>query len=181
MATFWHRVSRHRLTFACQSDPANSEKKGGGREMPDMADIAATGMCRGFLEFPAVPEKVPDVRQHIRHVLASLAVRDGELVHTAQLIVTELVGNAVRAAGGDGDRRVRVSARRSGDLLVLLVWDDCDGVPKQCAPGDLDEGGRGLWLVDMLTLRWGHHHLGDGGKTVWALIRAGGPGASAGE
>jgi anti-sigma regulatory factor (Ser/Thr protein kinase) len=162
-----HFVTNSNSALAVWSRKRRKRCEGG--EVLEMAELAmgTTGHC--FLEFPANPEKVPDTRQHIRDVLISLDLADEELIYTAQLIATEFVANAVKARD-DADRRVRVSAYCSGDYLVVEAWDNCAGAPRQQAPTDLDEGGRGLWLIDMLSHRWGYHRPATGGKVVWAEV-----------
>ncbi len=140
--------------------------------MLEMIEFPMSTAGHRFLEFPANVTQVPDFRRHIRDVLLSLGLTDAELIHTAQLCATELVANSVKAALAEGvlDRSVRLTAYRSRGQLVLEVWDDCAGVPKQATPGELDEGGRGLWLIDMLSHRWGYHRPAGGGKVVWTEI-----------
>ena len=89
----------------------------------------------------------------------------GSLSDDAQLVVSELVCNAVRHAGTDIDLIIR--ARESGLRLEVS-----DGSTDQVQPRTatfLDEGGRGLQLVDALA---SHHgvRLRPGGKTVWAEL-----------
>ena len=91
---------------------------------------------------------------------AGLAV----LLDDALLLVTELVTNAVVHAGttvelhigvGTGTVRIEVVDHSAGSLPVLL------GDPE--APR---EGGRGIYLLDVLAQEWGTRHF-HGGKSVW--------------
>ncbi len=84
----------------------------------------------------------------------------------AALVLSELVGNAVRY--GDGES-VRVALHRDGTTLRIAVDDGSEQLPvlKQV---DWDaEGGRGLFIVDALSHRWGTD-LRASGKTVWAEV-----------
>lgn len=93
---------------------------------------------------------------------------DGEAIETAQLLVSELVGNAVRHAGGAHELTMDLtpSALR---LSVTDAHDNCALLPAKQA---LDsENGRGLWLVDLLASIWGCEPDGHGGKAVWCQLQ----------
>jgi len=83
------------------------------------------------------------------------------LLDSTELMVSEIVTNAVRYAS----RPIALRLLRT-DVLRCEVTDDSPQVPRmrQAAPGD--EGGRGLFLVNQLALRWGATRLSTG-KVVW--------------
>ncbi|WP_405833577.1 SpoIIE family protein phosphatase [Streptomyces sp. NBC_01176] len=84
------------------------------------------------------------------------------LVATTELIVSELVTNAVRhGAGAITLRLIR------HEVLVCEVTDTSDSVPRLRHARPTDEGGRGLFLVAQLSSRRGSRHS-SAGKTVWA-------------
>ena len=85
----------------------------------------------------------------------------GELVEVAELLVSELVTNALRH--GEGDIRLRLLLDRT---LVCEVWDSGLVQPRRRRARDTDEGGRGLLLVSMLARSWGSRRT-PRGKTVW--------------
>jgi two-component sensor histidine kinase len=128
----------------------------------------------------ALPTATPCARLHARTI--SLEWGLGELADTVELMVSELVTNAVQASI-DRDGRPRYSAdyglacvhlRLSTDGLAALieVWDESARPPEPAEPGLADEGGRGLMLVDAMAERWGWELLSSGrGKIVWALVR----------
>ncbi|MFD4329832.1 ATP-binding protein [Streptomyces rubiginosohelvolus] len=95
-----------------------------------------------------------------------------EAVETAELVLSELVTNAVRVAvPGDRMIGVRIECREQGAWLRLEVSDACDGRPEVRWPGELDTGGRGLLIVDALAFCWGVKERPGGiGKTIWAEI-----------
>ncbi|MBJ3808885.1 SpoIIE family protein phosphatase [Streptomyces flavofungini] len=83
------------------------------------------------------------------------------LVDTAELLVSELVTNALRY--GQGEIRLRLLLDRT---LVCEVWDAGLVQPRRRRARDTDEGGRGLQLVGLLSAAWGSRRT-PRGKTVW--------------
>ncbi|MFE7105321.1 ATP-binding protein [Streptomyces sp. NPDC057575] len=63
--------------------------------------------------------------------------------------------------------------------MRVEVADSCRDVPRVVVGDELDEGGRGLVLVDAVTDKWGVEPRRDGrGKTVWfECLAAAGPGS----
>jgi PAS domain S-box-containing protein len=85
-----------------------------------------------------------------------------ELVFTTELIVSELVTNAYRYAGGP----VLLRLIRDG-YLICEVSDSSSTSPHLRQARSTDEGGRGLFLVAQLSERWGTRY-GRNRKTIWA-------------
>jgi anti-sigma regulatory factor (Ser/Thr protein kinase) len=86
----------------------------------------------------------------------------------AELVVTELVANAVRHAKTDITVRLAALAGAPGGVRAEVS----DGSRRPVRPryaAALEEGGRGLFLVDILSTRWGADATAEG-KTVWAEI-----------
>ncbi|WP_432143530.1 ATP-binding protein [Streptomyces sp. bgisy084] len=102
----------------------------------------------------------------------------GELADSAQLLLSELVTNAVRAPAGAG-AEVRVRFVWSGGRLRLEVRDASDELPVMNEAKEDEECGRGLVLVDALASGWGVVRDGTG-KTVWVELGELG-GAAAGD
>ena len=127
----------------------------------------------------ALPTATPCARLHARNIACEWGL--GDLADTIELVVSELVTNAVQASV-DHDGRPRYSAehglacvhlRLSTDGLAALVevWDENARLPESTDPGLADESGRGLMLVEALTERWGWDVSQSGrGKIVWALV-----------
>ena len=117
-------------------------------------------------------------RVHVRVALASWGLDD--IKDVAEIVVSELVSNAIRASTAPGG----APAYLHGRMLTLQVglfsdrhtarievFDQAPGVPvmRQATP-DM-ETGRGLCLVDTFTSgRWGWQPYPTGGKVVWAMI-----------
>ncbi|MFI8966413.1 SpoIIE family protein phosphatase [Streptomyces sp. NPDC053493] len=84
-----------------------------------------------------------------------------ELVFTTELVLSELVTNAIRYAGGPVDVRLIRAGR-----LICEVSDPSATHPRMRRARLTDEGGRGLFLVAQLTTRWGSRYSRSG-KTIW--------------
>jgi PAS domain S-box-containing protein len=111
-------------------------------------------------EFPADPAVVADAREATARQLAIWGLE--ELAFSTELVVSELVTNAIRYAGGPiGLRLIREN------VLVCEVTDPSNTQPRLRRARWTDEGGRGLYLVAQLTARWGSRY-GRRGKTIWA-------------
>ncbi|MFF8989068.1 SpoIIE family protein phosphatase [Streptomyces sp. NPDC014983] len=84
-----------------------------------------------------------------------------DLVFSTELIVSELVTNAIRYAAPPVTLRLICS-----QVLVCEVSDGSDTSPHLRRAHSMDEGGRGLFLVSQVADRWGtrHHRAG---KTIW--------------
>ncbi|MEU6323573.1 ATP-binding protein [Streptomyces sp. NPDC047009] len=110
--------------------------------------------------FPRDPAIVATARTLAERQSASWSL--SELALTTELVVSELVTNAIRYAGGTV--QLRLIRDRA---LICEVTDRNPAAPHLRHPRTTDEGGRGLLLVAQLTDRWGTRHTGDG-KAIWA-------------
>ncbi|MEU9454475.1 SpoIIE family protein phosphatase [Streptomyces sp. NPDC048277] len=84
-----------------------------------------------------------------------------DLAFTTELVVSELVTNAVRHA--TGPLQLRLLRDRA---LICEVSDSSSTSPRLRHARTEDEGGRGLFLVAQLTERWGTRYTTDG-KIIW--------------
>jgi GAF domain-containing protein len=160
------------------------------------------------LSLPATPSSPSAARAAIRPVLEQWGLH--AQVETVELLLSELVTNAVRHAAGPAPaprfdpeavgeidleslelalldnalgsegvpgsgpsgttaRQVEVVARRGGDSLWVEVYDQDVRMPRVRTAAATDEGGRGLFLVDQLSRRWGARDTPTG-KAVWFQI-----------
>jgi anti-sigma regulatory factor (Ser/Thr protein kinase) len=85
-----------------------------------------------------------------------------DVAPTAELLVSELVTNAVRHAG----TTVEVTALVHDHRLRVEVHDEGEGEPQVERPGTATMGGRGLMIVESVAEDWGWTEDGDG-KVVW--------------
>jgi anti-sigma regulatory factor (Ser/Thr protein kinase) len=92
---------------------------------------------------------------------------EAQVVEEAQLLVSELVTNAVRYGAPPIELQVRCAG---GDHLQVRVRDSEPRTPRPRDPNPDAEGGRGLLLVDLVSDEWGHDDDADG-KAVWFTLR----------
>ncbi|MER5529622.1 SpoIIE family protein phosphatase [Streptomyces sp. NPDC002677] len=113
----------------------------------------------GDWTLPREPRSVGRAREYARGQLITWGLEP--LVDTTELLVSELVTNALRY--GEGEIRLRLLLDRT---LVCEVWDSGLVQPRRRRARDTDEGGRGLQLVGLLSAAWGSRRT-PRGKTVW--------------
>ncbi|MFF5449443.1 SpoIIE family protein phosphatase [Streptomyces sp. NPDC012888] len=161
-----------------------------GRPLEDLADDAVAALLPGPADDDAalllvrtrvlgghqvaVWELTPDPRAVGRaRAQAAEQVRAWgleELVFTTELVVSELVTNAIRHAAA-GPVQLRLIRDQT---LICEVSDSGHTSPHlRHAAGD-DEGGRGLFLVAQTTQQWGTRYTSTG-KTIWAEQALPGP------
>jgi anti-sigma regulatory factor (Ser/Thr protein kinase) len=113
----------------------------------------------GPWSLPWSPTACALARGAIRDVLPQWGL--GDLVPTAELLVSELVCNALRHAVGP----LRLTLEWVSDVRCL-VSDGSSEPPRPTEAAPDDESGRGFVLVDTLAARWGCEYRPDG-KSVW--------------
>jgi anti-sigma regulatory factor (Ser/Thr protein kinase) len=122
-----------------------------------------------------LPSAVPCARLHARQVLWEWGL--GGVAETAELVVSELVTNALKAsvpipdatAGGHVSLLLEANVRGS---LVVQVWDGHSDPPVRGEVDEDAESGRGLLIVETLCDNWGWYWPdgGEHGKWVWAAM-----------
>jgi two-component sensor histidine kinase len=114
--------------------------------------------------FPAWPESIPLAREYVSDLLGGI---HPNLCETAALLVSELVTNAIRHAGG---QHVAVEVRQfPGERRLWVgVTDNEAALPVLRTPDVSAENGRGIQLVSTLADRWGAgRRRASTEKTVW--------------
>jgi anti-sigma regulatory factor (Ser/Thr protein kinase) len=89
-----------------------------------------------------------------------------DLVHTAVLLASELLGNVLVHTDQAAVLIAAVSGEPGHRTLRVEVSDSGDELPRQRTPGELAASGRGLVLLDILSDQWSVRPEPEG-KTVW--------------
>lgn len=137
----------------------------------DAAMLVATftgtdsGRLDASLWLPPDIRAVASAREFLRDRL--LAWSTDELLDEAELVLSELVTNALVHTGGGAGLSLRFdgAARR----LTISVHDSSPRHPQERTAGPDALGGRGLGIVEAVADAWGVL-VGDDGKTVWAEL-----------
>lgn len=147
----------------CQADPSTALRAGPG----PAAQRPAACALRPELASVAIG------RSFTRMTLRSWDL--AELSAQAELVVSELVTNAIRHGLVSARRIVeeypvglRLLAQAS--FVTCMVTDPGSQLPVRAPAGSLAESGRGLQVVESCSVRWGWQPLDAGGKVVWALL-----------
>lgn len=111
-------------------------------------------------ELPPEPEVVGRARTLAARKLADWGLE--ELEFTTELVVSELVTNAIRY--GSPPIQLRLIRDRR---LICEVSDDSSTSPHVRRALDTDEGGRGMFMVAQVAQLWGTRYHARG-KTIWA-------------
>ncbi len=117
-------------------------------------------------EFPAELESAGQARRFARQALEQLGCE--ELAETVQLLVSELVVNAVLHAASPA----RLSLSIVDERLRVEVADQDPALPQVQAFAPSAASGRGLLILDSLADDWGVEASAQG-KTVWFALRPG--------
>jgi serine/threonine-protein kinase RsbW len=145
----------------------------GGRNVPPELVAAMIELQPGGLVwrrvFAGTADQVPEARRFIRYLLADA---DEPLRQDAELIVSELAGNAVRHTSSGGRHGTFiVEMTRTVEQIRVAVYDcGWGGVPKltPCRTGA--DCGRGLAIVAELADATGYEGSDDVGHVVWATL-----------
>ncbi|WP_395292654.1 SpoIIE family protein phosphatase [Kitasatospora hibisci] len=111
-------------------------------------------------DVPPDPAAVAGIRAEAGRQLAEWGL--AELEFTTELILSELITNAIRY--GAGPIAVRLILGRA---LICEVSDTSSSAPHLRYAAATDEGGRGLFLVAQSAERWGTRYTPDC-KIIWA-------------
>jgi anti-sigma regulatory factor (Ser/Thr protein kinase) len=103
-----------------------------------------------------------------------------ETIETAELLVSELVTNAIRASGPkpgplaysgpEGLEHITLTLRLLPGRVVIEVFDHDPSAPVLAEAGPDSESGRGLMIVDIASKEWGYQYPPSGGKIVFCVL-----------
>ncbi|MFI8813230.1 MULTISPECIES: SpoIIE family protein phosphatase [unclassified Streptomyces] len=112
-------------------------------------------------DVPDDPTAVSGIRAEAARVVKGWGLED--VAYTMELIVSELVTNAIRY----GSPPIRLRLLHDDDSLICEVADDSSTAPHVRRAATTDEGGRGLFIIARLAHRWGTRYTARG-KVIWA-------------
>lgn len=108
----------------------------------------------------------PDVAE-VRSSAVQQVTMWGYEADEAALVVTELVTNNVRHAGGLGTLYLQVLGT---EQLFVGMSDRSRNLPQMLEPDWESDSGRGIYLIAQMSVSWGVSPTLSG-KCVWALLR----------
>ena len=137
----------------------------------------------GTFALVALPTSPFWARRYTRFFLNSCRGMSDATTETAELLVSELVTNAVRFSGNPA-RTLRYSERADASLislsirhfregLLIEVYDTDSNPPVRHHADEYAESGRGLMLVDALSKEWSYFFPPGGGKVVYCFLEKG--------
>jgi anti-sigma regulatory factor (Ser/Thr protein kinase) len=140
---------------------------GEGRSAEGARDRRFRPMMELSLRLAGGPEAAPSARRALTGLERHL---HEPLLEDVRLLVSELVTNSIRHGGAGPATQLELGATVLADAVRVEVRDTGDGFEPAppAVPGDAEEGGFGLYLVEMIADRWGVER-GDG-TSVWFEI-----------
>ncbi|MGH3168826.1 MAG: ATP-binding protein [Trebonia sp.] len=115
----------------------------------------------GMLVLPYTASSVGVARRRLIGDLADSGVSEG-VACDAGLVVSELISNALRHATPLAGNSVMVSWELRADSITIAVTDaGAETAPRVHRPTGSSLGGRGLGIVDRLSIQWGVHDSRD--------------------
>jgi serine/threonine-protein kinase RsbW len=142
-------------------------------ERVEASDVSGEArMSVQTLRVPWMMSSAVDVRRALVAELRALGV-DPVVVDETEIVISELVTNAVRHAEPLADGTIHVSWSVRADVVEIEVTDGGGPTTPHPAPRSVwSAGGRGLRIVGSLAHEWGVRENGTG-SSVWASM--GGP------
>lgn len=145
-----------------------------GAQMGSVAGVRVVSDRAVYVRLPDAPTSARVARRRVADVL--LGQVDADTVYTAQMLVSEVVTNALCHAAperaGSRELNLRIGVLPEDRLLRVELSDpeplasSTTIAPPVAAPGALPEGGRGLHLVSACAKQWGVSPSPHG-KSVW--------------
>lgn len=106
------------------------------------------------MRLPCTASSVPVARQQLKQWMTGLD-GSGECIEDARVVISELLGNAVRHASPLADGSIMVSWGLDRGGISLAVTDGGSGTgPRRLETSTSALTGRGLAIVDALACEW---------------------------
>ncbi|MEV0969266.1 ATP-binding protein [Microtetraspora glauca] len=135
---------------------------------PDSPDPASPPLATCALQGETASASV--ARDFTAHTLGGWGLPG--LIDDAQLVVSELVTNALRHGLSTGlEAPIQLRLLSQGVHVLCAVRDPSERAPQRGPQNDeFAETGRGLYLVEAVSLTWGWILIRGSGKIVWAVL-----------
>jgi anti-sigma regulatory factor (Ser/Thr protein kinase) len=131
----------------------------------------AVALDQRMIQFvlPSIFESVRIARFHVRAALSFH--RLNEYADDAEIITSELVTNAIQHVAQDPAETIGVTVARVWYpvAVAVIVSDSSTEGPIRREASATSERGRGLEIVEALSVHWGWHPEPDG-KAIFAVI-----------
>ena len=164
-----HRLGGHRQGGRQGSQECGQDE---GTRPPGPLAEAAGLQCR--IALTVAPESTRKAREFTAATLRRWGLSG--LASDALVVASELVANAVRhgsgTGGGGAASAISLTWQYHADRLICVVTDRSHNPPVLLAPGPDAECGRGLQVVQALTVGWGWTVFSPWEKAVWAELAA---------
>lgn len=155
-----------------------------GSSLAPAMTASARPVRAGRMDFSATDTAPYWARQFARRFLGNCDAITADTAESAVLLVSELVTNAYEATAPDVIRDlpysqrlvapvITLSLRHFPAVLLIEVIDSSPDMPHLENSGPDDEGGRGLFVTQELSLDWGYFPVHRIGKCVYAILPAG--------
>lgn len=131
----------------------------------DVGSLSGSNM-RAETSLPPSLASAREARSFVREAIGT-PVNAVEAVETLELLISEVVTNAVQHTGA----APRVEVSRRGGTVRVSVRDPSPRWPTRRDVPESALSGRGMALVDILSSSWGVERLDHAGKSVWFEVQ----------
>jgi anti-sigma regulatory factor (Ser/Thr protein kinase) len=167
-------ISQTAFLAAPRFTPTDSDRPSLPPVRQDFRRVVSTPSLVSHLELGPLDGAVPSARKHARVVMQGWEFGE-DFIATAELLVSELVTNALHASRAlklPLPSPIHLWLKAGFQRVTITVWDGNPMPPilKENVPAAA-ESGRGLMLVDFLAREWGWFEPPRiGGKCVWCEV-----------
>jgi anti-sigma regulatory factor (Ser/Thr protein kinase) len=123
----------------------------------------------------ALPRDLGTPAQGRRLLESALDALPGTVLADAQLLLTEVLSNAILHGSAGAGARLDVSVEADESIVRVTVTDRSPQFPRPeiHPPDPLAASGWGLYLLERLANQWGVEDAPDGGSAVWFELSVG--------
>lgn len=166
------RVARHCTEQQGREAPRQHEATPYARDGSACSDCDLGFGRHVHLHLRSAAAEVGRARAAVGAALASWGCPP-EAVDDSRLLVSELIGNALKHAPGTW---ITLDLMQVGDRLLVEVTDGSVAQPVVHRADPEEEQGRGMFLVQAIASAWGARRDGHGRKTTWCTLAVEGMG-----